>query len=105
MKTLPLTNRDFPVLVSDEDFEFLSKFAWFAKHSRWGDYACASIRVKDRVLTFRLHRLIMRCFDDQVVDHRNGNHWDNRQENLRIMSNEENARLGKPEEYDDVIPF
>lgn len=98
MTEIPLSNRDFPVLISDEDYEWLSRFSWFAKDSRWGEYACTSVRVKGRVLTFRMHRLIMRCFDEQTVDHVNGLHFDNRQENLRIMSNEENASRNKPEE-------
>ena len=101
MKHIPLSNRDFPVLVSDEDFDWLSRFSWFAKKSRWGEYACTSVRVKDRVLTFRMHRLITRCFNGETVDHINGDHWDNRQDNLRVMSNVENARRGKPE-YEEV---
>ena len=103
MKEIPLTNRDFPALVSDEDYEFLTKFSWFAKNSRFGEYACTSVRVKGRVFTFRMHRLVMRCFNDQTVDHKNGKHFDNQQDNLEIMSNEENATRGKPEECE--VPF
>lgn len=103
MKEIPLTNRDFPVLVDDEDYEFLSRFSWFAKKSRHGWYACASVRVKQRVITFRLHRLVMRCFSDQTVDHRDFDHWNNQKDNLRMISNEENARRNQPEP--EVIPF
>lgn len=92
--------------MSDEDFEWLSRFSWFAKDSRWGEYACTSVRVKDKVLTFRMHRLIMRCFDDQTVHHLNEKHFDNRQENLEIASNLENIKryhMGR-DKVDD-IPF
>jgi len=100
MRRIPLSNRDFPVLVDDEDFEFLSRFSWFAKKSRWGEYACTSVRVRDRVLTFRMHRLVMRCFDDRTVDHLDRDHWNCQQENLEICSMMENVKR-----YNDKIPF
>lgn len=103
MKHIPLSNRDFPVLVSDGDYAFLSKFSWYAKKSRHGWYACASVRVKRRVITFRMHRLVMRCFSDETVDHRDSNHWNNQTDNLRMMSNEENAKRNQPEECN--VPF
>ena len=101
MKRIPLSNRDFTVKVDDDDYEFLQRFSWFAKDSRFGEYACTSVRVKGRVLTFRMHRLIMRCFNSLTVDHLNGDHWDNRKQNLEIVTNEVNARRNKPEE----VPF
>ncbi len=103
MKRVPLTNRDFFCLVSDEDFEFLSRFSWYAKESRRGEYACTSIRVGDRVFTLRMHRLVMRCFDDKTVDHLNGMHFDNQQENLEIVSMLEN--VGRYGDKHDDIPF
>jgi len=104
MKYIPLSNRIFKVKVDDDDYDFLSRFSWFAKDSRFDEYACTSIRVKDRVLTFRMHRLIMRCFNELTVDHLNGNHWDNRKQNLEVVTNEVNASRGKPDTGDDV-PF
>lgn len=101
MKTIKLSNRDFGVLVDDDDFDWLSRFSWFAKDSRCGEYACTSVRVKDRVLTFRMHRLIMRCFSDLTVDHLNENHWDNRKENLEIVTMMENVER----HYTDEVPF
>ena len=100
IKYIRLTNSWINVKVDDSDFEFLSKFKWFAKKSRTGYYACTSVRVKNRVLTFRMHRLVMRCFDDNSVDHINANHFDNRQENLEIVSIYENIRR-----YNDEVPF
>lgn len=100
MAEIKLTNRDFNVLIDDSNYEFLSQFSWYAKNSRWGEYACAGLRVGRRVLTIRMHRFIMRCFDDQTVDHLNGNHWDNRSENLEIVSMLENVKW-----YTDTVPF
>ena len=38
-----------------------------------------------------LHRYIMNCPQDMVVDHKNGNPLDNRKENLRICTNLQNS--------------
>ena len=101
MKTIPLTNRpDQLVKVDDDDYDFLMRFKWFAKQSRWGFYACTNVRVKNRVLTFRMHRLIMRCFDDNTIDHINQKHYDNQKENLEIVTNNENVKR-----YIDKVPF
>lgn len=103
---IKLSNRDTLSLVSAEDYEWLSRFSWFAKKSRWGWYACTSVRVGKRVLTFSMHRMVMQCFDSNTVDHLNGEHFDNRQENLEIVSNLENVRrysIGCP--VVDDIPF
>lgn len=100
MRKIKLSNRSFSVLVDNDDYDFLSRFSWFAKDSRWGEYACTSVRVKTRVLTFRMHRLIMRCFSNLTVDHLDGNHWDNRKENLEIVTNLENVKR-----YTDKVPF
>lgn len=101
MKELPLTNRDFSVLVSDEDYDFLSRFSWYAKKSRRGWYACTGVRIKDKIMTLRLHRLVMRCFSDLTVDHLDKNHWNCQQENLEIVSMMENVERY----YTDTVPF
>ena len=42
--------------------------------------------------THRLHRIIMNCPSNMVVDHINGNKLDNRKCNLRICTIEENSQ-------------
>jgi hypothetical protein len=90
MIEVPLTNRSFPTLVSDCDADVVSGRSWFAKKSRHGWYACCSIWNGGKVKTVRLHRLIMKCPDDMTVDHLNGDHWDNRRDNLEVVTSLEN---------------
>jgi hypothetical protein len=109
MKLIPLSNRDFGMMVSDEDYDFISQFTWRAKSSRSGDYAVTSIRISrvpDRVATIRAHRLIAGCWDDHVVDHLDFNHFNNQRWNLRITTNIENAARNNPNDvalYGDNI--
>jgi hypothetical protein len=101
MKLIPLTNRPGEYCkIDDDDYDFISRFSWYAKKSRCGWYAAASVRVKNKILTFRMHRLIMRCFTDDTVDHLNRDHYDNRKENLEIVPMMENVNR-----YYDEVPF
>ena len=43
-------------------------------------------------LNIKLHRYIMNCPEDMVVDHINHNTLDNRKENLRICTKKQNER-------------
>ena len=94
MIKVPLSNRDFPTLVSDCDADLVSRYTWYAKKSRHGWYACTTIRVGKRCnnkrLTVRLHRLIMGCPDDMQVDHLDMDHFNNTRENLEVVTGEEN---------------
>jgi hypothetical protein len=50
---------------------------------------------KDTKKKIRLHRWIMNCPDNLVVDHINCLKRDNRKENLQIITREENSKLIK----------
>ena len=78
-------------LVSDEDYEILNKYKWCLNGD---DYVTAIIDNK-RV---RIHRYIMinilknNIDSHTFVDHINNNRLDNRKENLRIVTPNENSR-------------
>lgn len=85
------------VLVSDEDFEYLSRWKWGLST---GGYPKRNIKDGGKRRTLFMHRVIMGLdFGDvRVVDHKNGNKLDNRRENLRVASvkqNRENVKSYK----------
>jgi hypothetical protein len=74
------------VVVDAADFDWLSRHTWHAAGS--SEYARATIGGK----SVSMHRLIMNAPLGKVVDHINGNRWDNRRSNLRICTPGENLR-------------
>lgn len=95
-REIPLT-RGFVALVDDEDFEFASRWKWYAAAtgpSRRYNYACRGVwapesRARRTVL---LHRELMGNPVGLVVDHINGDTLDNRRCNLRACTHAENLR-------------
>lgn len=73
--------------VSKEDVEKIKKYKWYKTHF---DYVETRVYKpnKKRIL---LHRFILNCPKDKIVDHINGDKLDNRRENLRICSFSENS--------------
>jgi hypothetical protein len=73
-------------LVDQEDYEYLSGFAW-----RYGlGYAKATDPVNGK--TILMHRLVNKTPPGKVTDHKNRNRLDNRKENLRTVMLEENPQ-------------
>lgn len=82
-------------LIDLEYLDEISKFNW----SVYDDYI---YRVKmidgKRNIKIRLHRQIMRAESGQIVDHINGNTFDNRKENLRFCTIQQNQKNRKKRE-------
>jgi hypothetical protein len=94
MKTIPLSQGKV-TLVDDEDFEELNRFKWCA-HNNKNDNTFYSTRSSPDIngiwRNIRMHRIIMKCPDNMLVDHINGDGLDNRKENLRIVTGRENQQ-------------
>lgn len=81
------------VLVSEEDYELLSKYKWYL--SKEG-YATGIIDKK----SWRMHRFIIKPSQDQHVDHINRIRTDNRRINLRALSvAQNNENKGKSKKF------
>lgn len=73
------------ITADAEDYEKISKYSWAI--SKTG-YAVARINKR----TVKMHRYILDCTTDDVVDHINNNRLDNRKNNLRICSRADNCK-------------
>ena len=93
MIQIPLTQGQF-AKVDILDYEWLSKHKWFAKKSRPdGPYRAArSKRVNGQVVTVYMAREITNCPIGMEVDHRNRDELDNRRENLKVCTRQENLQ-------------
>lgn len=74
-----------------EDYDLVSEYCW---HTDKAGYLVAGVKNdQNRYTTIKLHRLIMGVKDPMLqVDHIGHNLSDNRKRNLRVVSNQENAR-------------
>lgn len=90
MVKIPLT-KGMSTLISDEDFEEVKKFKWYAHESMPGQfYARSDFPGRKRIF---LHRFLMKIDNPKIqVDHKNGDKLDNRRENLRLATNQQNSR-------------
>ena len=80
-------------LVDDEDFEELSKHKWYANKISNIFYAMRNSKKNDkcgRGKIILMHREIINTPQDKFTDHINGSGLDNRKNNLRICTNQQN---------------
>lgn len=70
-------------MISDEDYEKVSEHSWCVYING------AQCTIKNKRVT--LHRFIANAEKGDIVDHINGNIYDNRRENLRIVDRSLNA--------------
>ena len=90
MKKIQLPNGLFS-LVDDDDYEKLNQYKW-----RLGRRSVVRHQVKEEYKskkrkTILMHRMIMNPEEGYVVDHINHNIFDNRKENLRICTQQQNS--------------
>jgi hypothetical protein len=77
--------------VSEESLQIVEHYKW--SFDKKNGYARANVKQQDGTYkTVRLHRLIIDCPENMTIDHINGDKLDNRIENLRITTAENNAK-------------
>lgn len=92
MKKIPLTQGKF-ALVDDADYDWLSKWKWYAHKNRKTYYALRKQYVSRKVrYCVAMHRAILglKAGDGKQGDHRDHNGLNNRKSNLRICTNQQN---------------
>lgn len=78
------TNTGHEFIFDLEDYDLIKQYSWgesgngYLRNQKWNQ----------NVLF--LHRLIMDCPENMYVDHKNGNTYDNRKSNLRIVTIQQN---------------
>jgi hypothetical protein len=86
------TSKGTDVVIDDEDFDWLSKFKWEITPR---GYVRTRKQVNGRRKHILIHRMIMSAKEGDLVDHINGNVYDNRKSNLRITTHKGNSRNRK----------
>jgi hypothetical protein len=90
MKEIKLTNGGV-ALVDDEDFDDLNKHKWFSHKERNTAYAWRNEKKGFRQYgKVKMHRQILNPKKSEHVDHINGNGLDNRRDNIRVCTAQQN---------------
>lgn len=86
------------VLVDEGDLLLVGHRRWFARESHGHTYAVGHPPRAEPGTSRIMHRHLMSCPADALVDHENGNGLDNRRHNLRVCTvrhNRQNSRSGR----------
>jgi hypothetical protein len=89
---LAVAPRRYPVYVDRDDLDELLKHHW---HIDKDGYVTTHAREGRFKRTIRMHRLILKAEKGQEVDHENGIRRDNRRDNLRLASRQQQVHNTK----------
>jgi len=85
MKTIPTTNGD-SIIIDDLDYDLIPHNAWMVNPK---GYPQRTFNRNGKRSAVKLHKILIQT--DLQVDHINHNKLDNRRDNLRIVTSQENA--------------
>ena len=98
MKKVPLT-KGYMAIVDDADYELVSRYKWQANEQRRKDGSIKIVYAQGHLpgnKSLLMHRLILGLTDSKIqADHQDHNGLDNRRENLRLATfnqNRQNSR-------------
>ena len=94
MRIINLT-KGLSTKVDDADYEWLSKYKWYAHGSRNIFYAQRGISVQGKMKIVFMHREIMQTPEGMQCDHINNDSLDNQKSNLRNCLYTQNAKNRK----------
>lgn len=80
-------------VIDKEDKIKCLAFRWRLKKSAHTSYICASKRENGKIKTIRLQRFIMNAPENMEVHHKNEDIYDNRKENLQLLTGDEHRKL------------
>lgn len=78
-------NERYEILIDIDDYDKINRYNWCVSHD---GYIVGTLENRKQV---KLHRYIMNCPNELVVDHINHNKLDNRKSNLRLATVQENS--------------
>lgn len=92
-RTITLTQGKV-TLVDAEDFEWLSRWSWYAhkRKRKTGEYAWYAVRKEPDGRMIYMHREIMAAPRGMDVDHKFGDGLDNRRSELRLATRRQNLQ-------------
>jgi hypothetical protein len=92
MKTIKLT-QGFETVVSDEDYEEISKYRWRVSKRKNTNYATRSdYKNCGKQKNILMHKQIMDTPDGMHTDHIDGNGLNNTRDNLRVVTPRQNGQ-------------
>lgn len=85
MREIKLTQNKI-AFVDDEDFDFLSKFKWYAVKGSRTYYASRFVERKE----IRMHNILIKHKKRNFIDHIDHNGLNNQKSNLRVCTKQQN---------------
>lgn len=91
MKEIKLT-KGMVAFVDDNDYEYLSQWKWQAHKGHNTFYAARTDYSTGKKVFIRMHKAILGCASDILIDHKDRNGLNNSRMNLRASTKTQNAQ-------------